>query len=234
MTDWRFGGMRVSNTSITGSRKATRPLSRALRLTCITGIALSTYVGCARDTPPRPGDLRGTVLPEPIPRPGVTLTTTGGVPFDFRAETRGTLTLLFFGYTHCPDICPVHMANIAAVLGKLPPQLANRVTVIMVTVDPERDTPERLRAWLDGFDRSFIGLTGTTDDINAAQRSLHLPSAVRQGEGPDYLMGHAAYVIAFTPDDSARVLYPSGTRQADWAHDLPILLETRWGTELPD
>jgi len=85
-----------------------------------------------------------------------------------------------------------------------------------------------------GFDRSFIGLTGTTDDINAAQRSLSLPPAVRQGEGPDYLMGHAAYVIAFTPDDSARVLYPSGTRQADWAHDLPILLETRWGTELPD
>lgn len=169
-----------------------------------------------------------------MPRPEFILTTTAGAPFDFRAETRGTFTLLFFGYTHCPDICPVHMANIAAVLGKLTPQLANQVTVVMVTVDPERDTPERLRSWLDGFDRSFIGLTGTLDDVNAAQRSLNLPPAVRQGEGPDYLVGHAAYVIAFTPDDSARVLYPSGTRQSDWARDLPILLETRWPMDPPD
>jgi protein SCO1/2 len=87
---------------------------------------------------------------------------------------------------------------------------------------------------LDGFDRSFIGLTGTIDDISAAQRSLNLPPAVRQGEGPDYLVGHAAYVIAFTPDDSARVLYPSGTRQSDWAHDLPILLETQWSANSPN
>lgn len=210
------------------------PSARVRRFACVVSAATLFQVACAGSAPPRPGELQGTVLPEPMPRPGFVLTTTRGLPFDFRAETHGTFTLLFFGYTHCPDICPVHMANIAAVLQKLPPQLARQVTVVMVTVDPERDTPERLRAWLDGFDRSFIGLTGTLESINAAQRSLNLPPAVRQGEGPDYLVGHAAYVIAFTPDDSARVLYPSGTRQSDWAHDLPILLETRWLTDSPD
>jgi len=210
------------------------PSAEVRRFLCVVCAAMLVQVACAGSAPPRPGELRGTVLPEPMPKPAFTLTTTAGASFDFRAETHGTLTLLFFGYTHCPDICPVHMANIAAVLGKLPPQLANQVTVVMVTVDPERDTPERLRSWLDGFDRSFIGLTGTIDDISAAQRSLNLPPAVRQGEGPDYLVGHAAYVIAFTPDDSARVLYPSGTRQSDWAHDLPILLETQWSANSPN
>lgn len=208
------------------SRLECTPRSTTFLIACLAlGLA-----ACGPGSPDA-SELRGVVLPEPLPKTDFTLTTTAGEPFAFRAETDGYVTLLFFGYTHCPDVCPVHMANIAAVLHRLPPQTANRVKVVMVTVDPERDTPERLRRWLDAFDRSFVGLTGPMERVNAIQRDLRLPPAVKQGEGADYLMGHAAQVIAFTADDRARVIYPSGTRQTDWAHDLPLLVEAEWGEE---
>jgi protein SCO1/2 len=191
-------------------------------------LAALTFASCTGDAPPRPDELRGSVLPEPLPKADFTLTTTEGEPFDFRAETEGYVTLLFFGYTYCPDICPVHMASIAAVLHKLPPQTANRIKVVMVSVDPERDTPERFRSWLDNFDRSFIGVTGTPEQLATIQQAFYLPVAVKQGEGPDYSVGHSTAVIAFTTDNLARVRYPSGTRQSDWAHDLPLLVEAEW------
>ncbi len=169
--------------------------------------------------------MRGTPLGVVTPKPDIVLTTTDGMPFDFPRATAGYVTLLFFGYTHCPDICPVHMANLAAVLHKLPSAVAGQVKVIMVTVDPERDTPERLRAWLDNFDRDFIGLTGSSEDIAAMQQAVRLPPAVKEGEGDMYLVGHAAYVLAFTTDSEPPIAYPSGIRQADWAHDLPMLVE---------
>jgi len=136
------------------------------------------------------------------------------------------VTLLFFGYTHCPDVCPVHMANLAAVLREYAPSERRRIEVVFVTTDPARDTLSRLRAWLDNFDADFVGLRGDIETVNAVQNVLMLPAAML-GE-PDsagrYEVGHSAVVVAFTPDDSARVMYPFGTRQADWAADLPHLL----------
>lgn len=173
----------------------------------------------------------GVVLGTPLPKPAFTLTDTSGEPFDFQQETEGYLTLLFFGYTHCPDICPVHLANLAAVLDQLPPKVTDRVKVVFVTTDPERDTPAVLRAWLDHFDREFIGLTGTPDAVRAAQRAAGVAPAVKEGAGgEDYAVGHAAQVIAYTPDNLAHIVYPFGIRQAGWAADLPRLVE---GWEAP-
>jgi protein SCO1/2 len=194
---------------------------RGSRLLLLTSLLL---VGVACRAPEGGGPLRGTPLGVLTPKPDILLSTTDGAAFDFPRATTGYVTLLFFGYTRCPDICPVHMANLAAVLHKLPSTVAGRVKVIMVTVDPERDTPERLRAWLDNFDRDFIGLTGSVADITAMQQAVRLPPAVKEGEGDTYLVGHAAYVLAFTTDDQPPVAYPSGTRQSDWAHDLPQLV----------
>lgn len=191
-------------------------------------ILAAAVVACYSAKTPRPDELRGTVMSPPIPKADFTLTTTEGEPFRFARDTEGSVTLLFFGYTYCPDICPVHMANLAAVLNKLPPQVANQVKVVMVSVDPDRDTPERLRSWLDNFDRSFIGLVGPMEEVNDVALRFSLPPAIRQGEGPNYLMGHAAYVLAFTMDNRAHVIYPSGTRQHDWAHDLPKLVDADW------
>jgi protein SCO1/2 len=150
-----------------------------------------------------------------------------GGPWDFRRETEGYVTLLFFGYTHCPDVCPVHMANLGAVLDRLPSEVSNRVKVVFVTTDPARDTPERLRKWLGGFSPYFIGLTGTADQLTRAQIAAGLlPAAPDTADSAkaDYSVGHAAQVLAYTRDNLERVEYPAGTRQEDWAHDLPLLV----------
>ncbi len=207
------------------------PILRKSTLAAALAAVVLSVASCGSDSP-RPGELHGAVLSAPLPKADFTLTNTAGEPFAFREETQGYVTLLFFGYTSCPDICPVHMANIAAVLRRLPPQTASRVKVVMVTVDPERDTPERLRSWLNAFDPSFVGLTGSVEEVNGILRSMMLPPAVKQGEGEtDYLVGHTARVIAFTTDNRAHVTYPSGTRQVDWAHDLPLLVEADWRSE---
>jgi len=178
----------------------------------------------------RPEDLRGTPYPDPLTKPEVTLTAVDGSVFDFRRDTEGFVTLLFFGYTYCPDVCPIHMANIASVLHTLTPDIAGRIKVVMVTTDPDRDTPERLGSWLRNFDSDFVGLRGTIDEVNAFQQELGLPPAVKYGEGDEYTVGHSSRVIAFTRDNRAHVSYPFGTRQRDWAHDLPLLVDRAWDT----
>lgn len=202
----------------------------------VIGLALVT-AACAPRPDARSGagednpfGLRGRVLSDPLAKPEFVLTDTGHRPFDFRRQTDGYLTLLFFGYTYCPDVCPVHMANLGAVIAQLTPSVADRIRVVFITTDPARDTPERLRQWLDNFDRRFIGLTGDTAQIAAAERAVGLPGAdigPRDSTGA-YEVGHSAVVVAFTPDNRAHVLYPFGIRQADWANDLPKLLTIAW------
>lgn len=172
--------------------------------------------------------LRGVLQNPPQPKPDLILTTTGGKPFDLRRETRGMLTLVFFGYTNCPDVCPIHAANISKVLTTLPNDVSSRVRFIFITTDPERDTPDVLGKWLEAFDPAFIGLTGSREQIIAAQRMSQVMPAIR--EVPDstkpaeYFVGHAGQVIAFTSDDLAHIVYPFGVRQLDWANDIPILV----------
>lgn len=182
----------------------------------------------------------GRTLEDPVPKPDITLNrVSDGRPFDFRERTEGTLTLLFLGYTHCPDVCPVHMANLAAVLRDLPLEVRREIRVVFVSTDPRRDTPERIREWLDGFDPAFIGLRGTRSEIAALEDALGVPRSVvdgageagsgppgrgPEGESDDYFVGHAAQVLAFERDDTARVAYPWGTRQRDWLRDLPRLV----------
>src|SRR5690606_19504517 len=101
--------------------------------------------------------------------------------------------------------------------------------ILFVTTDPERDTPERLRSWLDNFDPDFIGLTGTREEIAAAERAAGVAgSIVPTDTSGDYEVGHAAQIIAYTPDDLAHLHYPFGVRRQDWQADLPRMLEV-WG-----
>jgi len=210
---------------------------RALVVPAVLLYLASAPVGCSSDRAPgsepplAEGASRAVEYPDPRPKPDFTLTATDGTRFAFRRETEGYLTLLFFGYTSCPDVCPVQMANLSAALHKLPDRVSRRVKVVFVTTDPERDSPERLRAWLDHFDKGFVGLTGTTAEIDSTQRLLQLPPAVREeiGQGR-YLVGHVAHVIVFTRDGLGRYAFPFGTRQADWARELPRLVEIGAGS----
>ncbi len=181
-------------------------------------------VGCAPVSPEATDSVfQGSELASPMAKPEFVLTDTSGASFDFRAETEGKLTLLYFGYTFCPDVCPVQLAQLRSVLGILP-EVERNAAVVFVTVDPERDTPAVLRAWLDKFDPDFVGLTGSIEQIEAAERAAGMPVATKIGGGSDYTMGHAGQVIAYAPDGFAYTEYPFGTRQTQWVHDLPILL----------
>src|SRR5690606_38635291 len=159
------------------------------------------------------------------------LTDVDGQPYDFRAETEGKLAFVFIGYTNCPDVCPLHMANIASALSPHP-ELEERVEVVFITADPERDTPERLRSWLGPFNPGFVGLRGTPEEVHAIENSLNLPlSVVPSGEEADYAVGHAALVVAFPPNGPGRVGYLSGALPSDYAEDIPKLLaESREGS----
>lgn len=181
---------------------------------------------CASESVPlSPSGFIGAEVVDPQPVPEITLTDQDGQPFALRERTAGRVALIFFGYTHCPDICPVHLANLAAVLDKLDENVRQDVDVIFVTTDPVRDSLPRLKQWVQQFDPTFIGLTGTDSLIHAAETALRVMPSIRDSSAAaGYQVGHAAQVIAVTRDGIARVQYPFGTRQRDWAHDLPRLI----------
>ncbi|HEU5217143.1 MAG TPA: SCO family protein [Gemmatimonadales bacterium] len=191
-------------------------------------VVLLACSACTPGQPPvRPEDLRGPRLVNAKPLPTLTLQRGPGRRFDLAAESKHKLTFLFFGYTNCPDVCPLHMANLAAALRTLPPETRRDIQVVFVTTDPARDTPERLAAWLAQFDSTFVGVSGDAAALEDAQRALGMPMASRDSEVPDsggYTISHGAHLWAFTPDDSAHVVYPMGIQRDDLAADIPKLL----------
>ena len=210
--------MSISITQVSHATRRQRSLAAAAAI--VIGLA------ACQEQQAQPVEL-GAKLHNPL-YPEFQLTDTEGQVFEFATDSKGTVTLLFFGYTRCPDVCPVHMATIAGALKKLPHRIASQVQVVLVTTDPDRDTPERIREWLDHFNTEFIGLTGTEEEIAAAGRQVKIAPAVKEPmEDGDYLMGHSARVIAFTADGAGRYLYPFGTRQADWAAEIPALVAWR-------
>ena len=160
-----------------------------------------------------------------VTMPPAILVDTDGERFDLREETAGRMTLLFFGYLSCPDACPIQMAVLGAAFGDLPSDVRDRYTVVFVTTDPARDSPEDLRTYLDRFDPSFVGLTGSSDELRDAQFAAGVPAATANEPDADgdYLVGHATQVLLFDPDGIARRAYGLGVRQADWVDDLKTL-----------
>lgn len=201
----------------------------------VAGLVAAALALACKPAAPKPFNGEGLSGPQiipPLPKPDLVLTATDGKPYDLKRETEGYITLLFFGYTNCPDVCPVHMANIAGAMKKLGPEITNRIKVVFVTVDPSRDTPEVIRTWLNHFDDRFIGLRGDSATVASAFTQLRLGQAMREA-GPDstapnpvrYTIGHSAIVLAYGTDNLAHVVYPFGIRQADWSKDLTLLVE---------
>ena len=163
--------------------------------------------------------------------PGTTLptsplTTTDGRTVRLADELAGTPTLLFFGYTSCPDICPIHLATIASAMTTTRTRY-DQVRVVFVAVDPERDTPERIDEFLAAFDRRMLGLYGDLDAVGAALAELDLPGPIVEGPDPrgeGDLIGHPAQVIGFDATGTARRVWPFGARRGDWVEDLPRIV----------
>jgi protein SCO1/2 len=170
--------------------------------------------------------MHGAVLADPYAVPAVSLTATDGSPYSLTADTTEPLTLVFFGYTHCPDICQVVMADIASALARLDPADRERVAVLFVTSDPRRDDEATLREYLDRFDPSFEGLTGDLARIVQAGRALGVPieKGVRLPSG-GYEVAHGTQIVAIDAEDRAPIVWTQGTSASDLAADLTDLLD---------
>ena len=205
-------------------------VSRSRLRTAPTVVLLVTALllaACGRSV--ASGELQGDVVDPPRPKPSFTLTDTSGERYEFAAETQGKLALLYFGYVNCPDICPVHLAQIAEVFDQLS-EVARETEVVFVSVDPDRDSPDEIRAFLDNIDSRFIGLTGTRAELDTAQNEAGVPPAIIEGDGDDYTVDHAGWVIAYAPDGLEHANYPFGTRQSTWANDLQVLAAREGGS----
>ena len=138
----------------------------------------------------------GTLL-DNLPRPALRLRTTTGRWFDLQARPATEATVVFFGYTHCPDVCPTTMADLAVAYRRLAPSARRDVTVVFVTEDPRRDTPDLLRRWLDGIDPRFVGLLGGGQRTRAVLQQLYAP------------------VSRINPDPSPAIEHPAGHHHGD-------------------
>nr|WSZ16049.1 SCO family protein [Streptomyces canus] len=173
-------------------------------------------------------DKAATVLDQPFEKPDLVLTDTKGEKYDLRKETAGKPTLIYFGYTHCPDICPLTMNNIAVAKKQLPTSEQDKLTVVFVTTDPARDTPAELGKWLKGIDTAFVGLTGDFATIQASARTLGIsiePSHRDKKTGKTVSV-HGTQVVAFSPKtDEGYVLYGEDASVDDYTKDLPKLIK---------
>lgn len=213
-----------------------------------SGLASVTQVaGSDQQNPRYPG---ATVLPVIYHEPDVTMTNTSGQPYNLTSQPAGRVTLLYFGYTHCPDVCPINMALLAQTFHRLPAADRARVDVVFITTDPTRDTPSVMRAWLDNFSASFIGLNGTQDQIHQAEHNIGVPlsyadtpdgttnasspsigsgtsgaaAATAAVTGGNYQVVHNGATLIYTPDGIAHLQVDDTERPAYLVTTLEHLL----------
>lgn len=216
---------------------AARQKSRALLAACVLCMLTTACGGRSSSGSPasaslHPAPLHGSVPSSTVSRPEFTLLDTARHTYDFQARTDGDVTLLYAGYTHCPDECPTTMATIATALRSVPPEIASQVTVVFVTVDPRRDTPAVLRRWLDKFHppTPFVGLTGAPAQVDHAEIALGMPVATRKPAPKSYKSGayavnHFDGLLAYGHDDTLQTIYSSSVRPTVLAHDIMALVK---------
>jgi len=190
-------------------------------------LALSLLAGCGADaaSDDPDGGYNGAVLDQQYVVPDTPLTDTDGAPYSLAADTEQPLTLVFFGYTNCPDICQVVMATIASALTRLDEADRDRVEVVFVTTDPARDDEAALRTYLDRFDPSFVGLTGDLQTIIDVADPLAV--AVEQGEklpSGGYEVTHGTQVTGINAEDRVPIVWTQGTSASALADDIHRLL----------
>ena len=169
--------------------------------------------------------LHGAVLTDRYVVPDLPLTDTSGASYSLTEDTRKPLTLVFFGYTHCPDICQMVMANLASAMTRLDESQRAQVDVVLVTTDPARDDAAVLRDYLDRYDPTFIGLTGDLAAITRLGDALGVYIA-RGAKLPSggYEVDHGTPVVAIDADDRSPIVWTQGTSAAELAEDVSVLL----------
>ncbi|MCA9981819.1 MAG: SCO family protein [Anaerolineales bacterium] len=183
---------------------------------------LFLLAGCGATATPEPHEFAGAVVTNPQPAPDFTLVSADG-PVNL-SDYEGKYIYLYFGYTFCPDVCPATMNELAKMTEQLGADAEN-VQVIMITVDPARDTAELLRDYMAFFDPSFIGLTGTEEEIAAVANTYGVFYEAHEGSAESgYLVDHSTRTYLFSPERVPIVAYPFDVSAEAMAEDLRYLL----------
>ena len=171
------------------------------------------------------GYLGGTSLPEPYAMPDLTLTDTAGRPYNLATSPSRPVTLMFFGYSKCPDVCITVLSDLALALQRLEAADRDHVQVIFVTTDPARDKPAVVRKYLDRFDPTFVGLTGPLATIKQAAGQVGVEvEGMKKLPSGGYEVGHSSQVIGFNRTAGV-VIWTPETPIADLQHDFALLVE---------
>jgi protein SCO1/2 len=193
-----------------------------LPLLAIVGLALMVVSGLVlfTDVFGEP-ELNGTLYNEPRDTPEFTLTSASGEPVSL-SDYRGQVVLIYFGYTFCPDACPATMADLAR--AKEQAGVDDEVQVLMISVDPQRDTPQTVQEYVENFDPSFVGLTGEEAQLAAAAEDFGVFFQKQEGsEETGYLVDHTARVFLINQEGELMLTYAFDTPPEQIASDLETL-----------
>ncbi len=192
-------------------------MRRPILLT-LFGLVLSGLAGCGEPA------LHGARFEDPTPAPRLALTHASGTRFDLQGE-QGKLVLLFFGYTHCPDICPTTLSDWARAKKALGADTTG-IRWVFVSVDPQRDTPAVAARYAARFDPAFIGLSGSVAQIDSVKTAWGIPAwseGITPADTINYTVSHPGYAMLVGRDGRLRVRYPFGVKGDDLASDLRAL-----------
>jgi protein SCO1/2 len=172
----------------------------------------------------RPVSFRGTMYDEPYPQAAdFALTRANGETFRL-SEQKGKIVLLFFGYTACPDVCPTTLAELRVLMEELGDK-TGQVQVVFVSVDPERDTPEKIQEYVEHFNADFIGLTGASEDLQIIWDDYGVfRERVESESAFGYIINHTARTYLIDQNGSLRLSFGFQTPVEDMVHDIEILL----------
>lgn len=198
----------------------TRAIQVGLGLLVLIGVVMAVVVLF-----PKTDTFRGTLYDPALPAPEIELTRDNGASFRL-SELRGNVVLLFFGYASCPDVCPTTLSELRKVSADLGAS-SNQVKVVFVTVDPDRDTPEKVQAYVSIFNPSFVGLSGSMADLEPVWTAYGVYREVDEvaSSASGYLVTHTARVYLIDKAGNLRLSYSYGTPIEDFVNDLKILFK---------
>jgi protein SCO1/2 len=228
----------VSGTGRSGSTWSVIAASDMARRSIVTCSLLAVgvlllFAGCTpaptapafQRNPDPAGYSGGSSLPKPYAMPEVSLTDTSGRPYNLATTPSKPVTLLFFGYTHCPDVCLAVLSDVSLALQRLTPADRDQIQLIFITTDPARDKEKRIRRYLDRFNPTFVGLTGPMSTIKRAASEVGVEiEGLNKLPSGGYEVGHSAQVIGFSRN-SGVVIWTPGTPVGALKDDFALLVE---------
>lgn len=200
-----------------------KPKKLTIALVLATSLLAGLFVALRSTAPAEP--LAAFILPAPQSLPAFSLLDQHGN--EVNAETfESQWHLVFFGFTHCPDICPVTLQVLAAARAELADKGQTPLPrIVLVSVDPERDTPEQIGTYIEYFGDGNLGVTGSLDELSKLTKALGIYFAKQPGDSENYAVDHSAAVLLLNPAGQFHALFSGPHVVGDYVHDIPLIIE---------